>query len=815
MKGEHLKANRLAEKSKLHAMAAKQIKEGDIHSHAEPLTHHEPPSEKPPEKQPAHAPPIVEHEPHFTPKPKTPKTNEQPKPGIPKWEDLTPPEQHSLAAAFEQEHGLGPGSGEDNLKVIFANWEHFAQHSPENTNWVMGHLGLGEVGGEVVPKPTKIPNWEDLTLGQQNHLVDGWLEGGHPSHSLTPSTELNALLQDAQDSWESLKPEHQQFLAKELANMPKKEFPKIPKPEGMLQWHEMSAAQHVILMNAHVEEFGGKKVDAKALLDQAHTDWGFFTGSVQHWLNENVPKKPVVPAKKPIKELTTADTKHLFGTMDPHAFFAGQKVYVFTADNKIKLGTVEGHETGLPGAPARVKVQLDEGGTPKNISSFRLADKAKSDITDLGAMHKLGLNYKNLGSPQWQMSGTALQQFAQERGYELPKPPAPKPPVPGKFATPLPANVGEAAKDGSFAWMPQPSDIQPGYFLHNQADWYNKEVLQKGVKQFKDSQPIGPNYTSYGMGTTPNSAQSHDAAMRARYKDLVAGTLAQRAGVSFEKANGLLANWQQSSQGGDSTVMQFAARELFGQKLTTQLSELKKHWLASNAWEYAATAGETKFQEKVDEIKPVVQAMHDWTQEWFKERGITHLAVFRGHTYKGGQGPADGEIVKGNFHPMSSWALEDSTAHGFGDTMHYAIVPVENVIGTSWTGMGSLNEHEVILKPPLHVKAHAKYSPGGFGTSGGSSAGVLFKLEEGAAQEAFLEDTQDMPEYYFDDTPENTDWIKLANPESALREVGLSVPPDMNILEYLRDQGMQETPMYEMALRDKYRIHPEEAVETS
>lgn len=127
--------------------------------------------------------------------------------------------------------------------------------------------------------------------------------------------------------------------------------------------------------------------------------------------------------------------------------------------------------------------------------------------------------------------------------------------------------------------------------------------------------------------------------------------------------------------------------------------------------------------EKQSEIlRSVIKAIYDSTQHYYKSKGITHVAVWRG--MKGGaasQVPR-GEVAARNvtMRPLSSWTTSGSMAQAFStsitsakkmslDTpeseqavydqnlLMKAYVPVEQIFSNPLTGFGCLGEDEVVL----------------------------------------------------------------------------------------------------------------------
>jgi len=111
----------------------------------------------------------------------------------------------------------------------------------------------------------------------------------------------------------------------------------------------------------------------------------------------------------------------------------------------------------------------------------------------------------------------------------------------------------------------------------------------------------------------------------------------------------------------------------------------------------------------------VLSAMKDATQEYFKQKGITHVTLYRGMGVEIDDIPeevrAGQSIVRTlEMRPLSSWSMSRVTASNFGghgggfaDTNVKAgiivssVVPVEDILAIPLTGFGCLNEQEAVV----------------------------------------------------------------------------------------------------------------------
>lgn len=115
-------------------------------------------------------------------------------------------------------------------------------------------------------------------------------------------------------------------------------------------------------------------------------------------------------------------------------------------------------------------------------------------------------------------------------------------------------------------------------------------------------------------------------------------------------------------------------------------------------------------------IRSVVSAIYDATQHYYKSKGITHVAVWRGMRdtdMRVGRGEISADTS--TMRPLSSWTTNGTMAKAFATTVQNktlsedeqqvldgnilikAFVPVENVFSNPLTGFGCLGEDEVVL----------------------------------------------------------------------------------------------------------------------
>jgi hypothetical protein len=100
-------------------------------------------------------------------------------------------------------------------------------------------------------------------------------------------------------------------------------------------------------------------------------------------------------------------------------------------------------------------------------------------------------------------------------------------------------------------------------------------------------------------------------------------------------------------------------------------------------------------------LKAFVKAQYRITQEWFEERGIKELVVYRGVTNPIGEDKKSGTV---RLRPLSSWSQRLDTSLKFtggtpnrNGTVFKSVVDVKDIFSTPFTGFGCLEEEEIVV----------------------------------------------------------------------------------------------------------------------
>lgn len=152
-----------------------------------------------------------------------------------------------------------------------------------------------------------------------------------------------------------------------------------------------------------------------------------------------------------------------------------------------------------------------------------------------------------------------------------------------------------------------------------------------------------------------------------------------------QAASHLVKIWSSTSADShpESLGVQRAAGELFG---------VEPGHLASN---FTSPDAQAAYAKHGGAYKTFVTAMHENTQAWFAERGITEVTVARGMQNRGY--PSSPTKQKIQLQPLSSFALNPAETNQFGSHKVVMTVPVSKIVGTARTGHGCLPETEVTV----------------------------------------------------------------------------------------------------------------------
>lgn len=193
----------------------------------------------------------------------------------------------------------------------------------------------------------------------------------------------------------------------------------------------------------------------------------------------------------------------------------------------------------------------------------------------------------------------------------------------------------------------------------------------------------------------------------------------------------LIKKWADTSGDSDkmAIAMQLAARDEFG------LTDAGVWWDS-----FDTKRGQEIYGKHGVALRAFLRAQYDQTQKYFKDKGITHLTLFRGACYNDAKlvshlgfdekkWPSDqGSDVRAvttnaQTQPMNSWSFHPTIAVSFAKEMvgtgAYQVVtsariPVERVIGSFRCGYGCMNESEVVCLGGIDEMHHVAWTRGNF-----------------------------------------------------------------------------------------------------
>jgi len=144
-----------------------------------------------------------------------------------------------------------------------------------------------------------------------------------------------------------------------------------------------------------------------------------------------------------------------------------------------------------------------------------------------------------------------------------------------------------------------------------------------------------------------------------------------------------------------------AARQFLGYSSGGKLDSAQQDQITKIATETQAQVDKL-VSENGDFYKAFLRAQYNATQDYFKAAGIKEVSVYRGMTFHSQSSPPDWtKGFKTNsevpLRPLSSFAYSAIEASRFGEVMISGTVPVERVLSCARTGVGCLNEDEIVV----------------------------------------------------------------------------------------------------------------------
>lgn len=211
-------------------------------------------------------------------------------------------------------------------------------------------------------------------------------------------------------------------------------------------------------------------------------------------------------------------------------------------------------------------------------------------------------------------------------------------------------------------------------------------------------------------------------------KDKISTVLAERTNIPYDWANDIIKTWARTSNDNDlrSLMMQKWAGEVFGIELSDwqddklfSVEEKRRYADKTNiggAFTPFEEAGRylMPFEQGYDDLDPkiagyygtsekagkhFIKEMYDWTQEELKKTGVTSVKLYRGVLMDIDERPPHGEQATiEDANVIESYSIEAGVAADFGNVVYETVVPIEDIVATSRTGFGCLDEWEFVVK---------------------------------------------------------------------------------------------------------------------
>jgi hypothetical protein len=160
--------------------------------------------------------------------------------------------------------------------------------------------------------------------------------------------------------------------------------------------------------------------------------------------------------------------------------------------------------------------------------------------------------------------------------------------------------------------------------------------------------------------------------------------------------------WSTTSNDGDARALglQEVAVDVFGLDGTVD-------WPPATEDEYLRSQIDDVLKTARPRFEAFLRAQHASTQEFFANAGITEVPVFRGMHVSASRPPDWVETGEVPLRPLSSFSLDHATAATFGyvdpdsrlmqGQLMSATIPVSRILSTPRTGLGALEEGEVVV----------------------------------------------------------------------------------------------------------------------
>jgi len=211
----------------------------------------------------------------------------------------------------------------------------------------------------------------------------------------------------------------------------------------------------------------------------------------------------------------------------------------------------------------------------------------------------------------------------------------------------------------------------------------------------------------------------HHVAAASALKAQVSEDLAEATGESISRTSEAIKSWAESSNDNSMTslAMQQAAELEFGSKMsdwqkeqlknaqddraTLPVGHLEMSTLTAYPFQDKGVGGDWPGDTKASTQK-FLRAQHDATQAALKAAGVTHVRLYRSIGYprdeNGNRIPyTDGDTIQHEGNAMESWSTSADVALRFPGHTVRVVVPIARIMSTPRTGLGCMNEYEVVV----------------------------------------------------------------------------------------------------------------------